>query len=169
MFFQRFLTTVLLVPIVILGIVYADPRIIQTMALLMVALCAMEWLQLIPCTRWFSRAAFFGALLCLLLIMPTIPYLYAMIAGIVWVLVLFALMSYPRMKNLWGHRWVISLLAFIMLPLFAYSLLKLCTMPHGRIWLLMLLFLVWTADTGAYLVGKLCGKHKLIPDRKSVV
>ena len=36
--------------------------------------------------------------------------------------------------------------------------------PNGKALIVFLLLLVWAADIGAYLAGKLCGQHKLIPN-----
>src|SRR5690606_2459592 len=35
--------------------------------------------------------------------------------------------------------------------------------PHGDRWLLVALFVVWGADTGAYFVGRKLGRRKLAP------
>jgi phosphatidate cytidylyltransferase len=36
-------------------------------------------------------------------------------------------------------------------------------LPDGRDWLLVVLFTVWTTDTGAYFVGRAIGKHRMAP------
>ncbi|KEA64372.1 Phosphatidate cytidylyltransferase [Marinobacterium lacunae] len=43
------------------------------------------------------------------------------------------------------------------------ALVDLKSLPEGNLALLMLLLLVWGADTGAYCAGKLFGRRKLIP------
>ena len=35
--------------------------------------------------------------------------------------------------------------------------------PHGHRWLLLVLMVIWAADTGAYFVGRKLGRHKLSP------
>ena len=52
----------------------------------------------------------------------------------------------------------------MLLPLFVQSLIHLYYLPQGKALLVYLLFLIWASDTGAYLSGKLLGKHKLIPE-----
>jgi phosphatidate cytidylyltransferase len=37
-------------------------------------------------------------------------------------------------------------------------------LPDGRDWLLSVLFVTWTADTAAYAVGRLAGKHLFAPN-----
>ncbi len=35
--------------------------------------------------------------------------------------------------------------------------------PHGRWWVIFVLFVTWAADTGAYIVGHRWGRHRLAP------
>src|SRR5690606_5462342 len=35
--------------------------------------------------------------------------------------------------------------------------------PAGPLWILLVLFIVWLGDTGAYFTGRALGKHKLYP------
>lgn len=35
--------------------------------------------------------------------------------------------------------------------------------PHGRWWVVFVLFVTWAADTGAYLAGRAWGRHRLAP------
>lgn len=50
---------------------------------------------------------------------------------------------------------------YVPLPLATVALLK--RLEHGPLWLVLLLSLTWLADTGAYLVGRAWGRHKLYP------
>jgi phosphatidate cytidylyltransferase len=42
-------------------------------------------------------------------------------------------------------------------------LLLLRLLPHGSAWVLFALFVTFASDTGAYAVGRLCGRHRLAP------
>lgn len=53
-------------------------------------------------------------------------------------------------------------LTLIVTPLVSLAALTL-TVPHGRLWLLWLLAVVFGADTGAYFAGRKWGKAKLYP------
>lgn len=56
-----------------------------------------------------------------------------------------------------------SILGFFylgLLPSFAYQILDL---PHGLIWFVVLLAIVFMGDIGAYTAGLLVGRHKLMP------
>ncbi|MBK8481259.1 MAG: phosphatidate cytidylyltransferase [Proteobacteria bacterium] len=50
---------------------------------------------------------------------------------------------------------------YVPLPLATVALLK--RLDQGHLWLVLLLSLTWLADTGAYLVGRAWGRHKLYP------
>lgn len=88
-----------------------------------------------------------------------------------WVLSAFLTLVYPRYSGFWSsHRSVRGLfgwltlvptwLAFVTLRSSDYAL-----DPYQGAQLLMYLFLmVWSADIGAYFVGKSIGKHKLMPN-----
>ena len=90
------------------------------------------------------------------------------LAVIVWFVALFTIIAYqlehiriPRSQILLG---LIGLL--ILIPAWL-SLVYLKRSSEGEWhWLLMLLFIIWTADSGAYFIGRRWGKHK-IADRVS--
>ena len=53
--------------------------------------------------------------------------------------------------------------AWFSLSLFANSIWALFHHEQGRLLMVYLLVLVWATDIGAYMFGKLWGKHRLIP------
>ena len=62
--------------------------------------------------------------------------------------------------SLFQARSILGFFYIGLLPSFAYRLLGL---PHGMIWFLALLAIVFVGDTMAYLVGMLLGRRKIMP------
>lgn len=54
-------------------------------------------------------------------------------------------------------------LVYIALPV-TFLFLIAALEPHGRLWLLFLLIVIWANDTFAYFTGRLIGKQKLSPE-----
>lgn len=87
-----------------------------------------------------------------------------------WIAAFFLVIFYPGSASLWRHSTVLRLLfgLLIIVPFF-WSMIALRTWHYdsdhynGSVWLLYVMFLVWGADSGAYVFGKLFGKHKLAP------
>ena len=162
MFKQRLLTTLILVPLVLAALYYTTYTIFAVAALVLVAACSLEWLQLIPAPG-SSRILFLlvMTLACYAIGLIWMPWL---IAGmILWLVILFLLLQFPRSQTVWGRPWIVALFAVVLLPVFGQSLMHIFLLPHGRALIVYLLCLVWAADIGAYLAGKLWGRHKLIP------
>ena len=163
MFKQRFLTAVILIPLVFLGIYFAnDWALVGIIGALVLAL-AWEWSALIPLPNRSGRILFIGVLLL------SIWSLYAwfipslMLNLLLWTGIFWAIVTYPKTRPIWGHAWLMILVAWFSLILFAHSLWALFHHDQGRWLLVYLLGLVWATDIGAYMFGKLWGKHRLIP------
>ncbi|MCD4739281.1 MAG: phosphatidate cytidylyltransferase [Anaerolineae bacterium] len=60
--------------------------------------------------------------------------------------------------------WALTLAGGLYLGVGGSFLLRLRAFPDGYWWLLMTLIIVWVADTGAYLVGRRWGRHKMAPE-----
>ena len=105
-------------------------------------------------------------MLSLLAAMFLIHYVmdYWLIFGLaLWGAIIFAELTFPKSKEYWGFQGMVTGLALVLLPLVFQSLISIYQLPQGKALFLYLLFIVWAADIGAYLAGKLWGKHKLIP------
>jgi len=163
MFKQRLLTTLILVPLVLAAIYFTNHFMFALTALLLVAACSLEWMQLIPADEWSARATFLAAIAfcCYAISAIWLPWLLTGLA--LWCVILVLVQQFPRSQRLWGHAWVVTLFALILLPLFGQSLMHIFLLPKGRALIVYLLCLVWAADIGAYIAGKLWGRHKLIP------
>jgi len=168
MFKQRAITSVIIVLLVI-GVLFWAPVSIQlAFVMALIAVCAWEWLALIPLTNGIYRAGYF--LVMLLLAAMTIVYgsiFSTMIAGLIltcWSLIILAILSYPMSQRIWGHAPVVALGGLIVVPLFLYGLVRIHNdYPNGKALIMYTIVLVWAADVGAYLCGKWLGRHKLIP------
>jgi phosphatidate cytidylyltransferase len=62
-----------------------------------------------------------------------------------------------------GGGWPWALAATVYLGGLASHFVLVRELPEGADWLLLVLFTVWTTDTGAYVVGRTIGKHKMAP------
>ncbi len=163
MFLQRLITSLILVPIVLLGLFYAHPRILGAVILVVMFIVGMECWKLIPLQSIFLKIGyllvlFFSLWLCGVL------YSYWLIAGLVlWLFIILAILTYSASERVWGYPFIVALGFLCVLPLFAQSLASVYFLPQGKGLLVYLLFVVWAADVGAYLAGKCWGTHKLIP------
>ncbi|GAB2581708.1 phosphatidate cytidylyltransferase [Nitrincola alkalisediminis] len=80
-----------------------------------------------------------------------------------WLGALVLVLRYPS-EIKWrarGHKLIIGM--FVLIPAWL-ALVRLKEMPNGEMLILLLLLLVWGADTGAYFAGRALGKHKLMPN-----
>lgn len=163
MFKQRLLTSLILVPLVLAGIYYGNLWLLRIIIFLLVLGCSLEWLQLIPASSFLSKVLFISGIIIGCLIIPFIYFYWLFLGLIVWGLIFILIQQYPNLQQWWGYPSVIVFLSLLLLPLFNQSLLNLYSLPEGKLLVIYILFLVWAADIGAYLLGKLCGRMKLIP------
>lgn len=163
MFKQRLLTTLVLVPLVLLAIYYTNYACFLFISLLLVTGCALEWLQLVPANNLTVKLVFLSAMAiaCYLISFAYIEWL--MVGMALWIAILACVSQFPRSQSCWGHALIVALAALVLLPLFAHSLAGIFLMSKGRGLVVYVLCLVWAADIGAYLAGKKWGRHKLIP------
>ncbi|KTC78053.1 phosphatidate cytidylyltransferase [Legionella brunensis] len=163
MFKQRLLTTLVLVPLVLVALYYATNLIFASIVIVLLLGCALEWLQLIPAHRGWTKIAFIITLFVLAWLYQY-GFNYWLLTGLVlWLLILIAVVYFPASQAVWGYSWVVAIGGLVVLPLFAQSMIRIHHQEHGKALILYLLFLIWAADIGAYLSGKQWGRHKLIP------
>lgn len=163
MFMQRLITSLILVPLVLLIIFYASPWFLAGVILVVLLAAGRECLQLIPVN---ILAIQIGFLLLMLLGLWACNYLFSYwltIGLLLWVLNCIAIITFPKSQQYWGYPIIVAGVFLVLLPLFIQSLIHLYYLPQGKSLLVYLLFLIWASDIGAYLTGKRVGKNKLIP------
>lgn len=163
MFKQRLLTTLILVPLVLMAIFYANVLVLGGLVLLLIAMLGWEWLQLIPINNRIHQGIFIALLL--LLVWPAVHWLHdwLIVDLVAWGLILIAVLTYPASQAVWGRRVIVGALCLLLLPLVASAISALYQQAQGKALIVYLLCLIWATDIGAYLAGKQWGKHKLIP------
>lgn len=184
---QRIITALLLAPAIISAIFYLPLNYFSAFVLAVMAIGAWEWGPLMGFETKRRRIVFVSTnVLLILSLWFYIPLntlwintteLHASLVYILWLTVAWWLLSafltvvYPRCSDFWSsHRSVRGLFGwFTIVPTWlALMILRTHEYSNDRYdgaQLIMFLFLmVWSADVGAYFVGKAIGKHKLMPN-----
>lgn len=78
-----------------------------------------------------------------------------------WAVALLWVQGYPSSAILWGQRWTRAIVGWLVLIPAWLALAYLHRSPLGSWLILLVMFTVFVADTGAYFFGRAFGKHKL--------
>ena len=171
-----------MIPVVIAALFLLPPAGFAIATLLVCMLAAWEWGQFCGFAARGQRvwlAVLCGLLLAVMLFtlpeyhhiarLPLIEFsLWASLGW--WVAALLLVLFYPGSASLWRESKVLRLIfGFLTIVPFFWGMVALRSWHYdsnhysGAIWLLYVMFLVWGADSGAYIFGKKFGKHKLAP------
>ncbi|QOL24601.1 phosphatidate cytidylyltransferase [Thalassotalea sp. LPB0316] len=187
MLIKRVLTAVVLAPCAIAAIFYLSLQNFAWLLLALIGLGAWEWGPLMGIKSKGKRILFAlsnVALLGLLFDFMPIDQLWTpegainpnaklvlWLASSWWLLSAFLTFVYPKCSSFWSsHRSVRGIFGWLTLVPAGFALMIIrsvnySTDPYHGAQLMMFLFgLVWSADIGAYFVGKSIGKHKLMPN-----
>jgi phosphatidate cytidylyltransferase len=180
----RFLTALVLIPLVLLGIFYLSPSYFAFASGVIILLAAWEWsglssLNYLPPLRGkVARSAGWGVislrifylflLLCCLIASFYLPLLWVLTTSIViWIFAFALLLLTSPLKMgvdaVGGEGIFFILSGLIMLPACWKAINYLCFQSPHPYKLLTLFLIVWLADIAAYFVGSLWGKHKIAP------
>lgn len=184
---QRIITALILAPAAILAIFYLPLAYFAALLMVVIGIGAWEWGPLMGFTSKAKRLGFATTTLFLIgtlwaFLSPSDLWLnskelhtYAMsllwVAVAWWVLSAFLMVSYPNSSGFWSKShsvrgmfgWLTLIptwLAFMVIRTNDYQV----DSSHGAQLLMFLFLMVWSADVGAYFVGKAIGKNKLMPN-----
>ncbi len=179
---SRLITALILIPLVIAALFWLPLVGFAITTIIICMLAAWEWGQLAGMASRQQRvwlAVLCGLLLALMqFTLP--PYQHdvhlpqvatSLWASLVWwVVALLLVLSYPASAAFWRHSRPLRLLfGLLTLVPFFWGMMALRQYHYetdhfaGAWWLLFVMLLVWGADSGAYMFGKMFGKHKLAP------
>ena len=163
MFIQRLMTSLILIPLVLLTLFYANPWVLGGIVLLITVIAGKECWKLIPVDQLVLKVGFILLLLFDVWACGTLFSYWLSLGLLIWLLVYIAIITFPNSQNYWGNPFTVASICLILLPLFIQSLIHVYYLPQGKSLIVYLLFLIWAADIGAYLMGRRFGIHKLIP------
>jgi phosphatidate cytidylyltransferase len=76
---------------------------------------------------------------------------------------IYHMVAYERGRDQAGTDFAVTLSAAFYIGWLGSYLISIRSLPEGFWWLLLVLPIVWLADSGAYFIGRSFGKHKLSP------
>ncbi|OTA16647.1 phosphatidate cytidylyltransferase [Xenorhabdus vietnamensis] len=178
----RLLTTLILIPLVIVALFFLPPSGFGLVVIAVSALAAWEWGQfagLFTQAKRITLAALFAVgLLALQYSLSDFSHLiekkqivYLLWAGMLWWgAAILLVVTYPASASIWKSSVVLRLLFGVLTIVpFYCGMMVLRTQGYennsynGAWWLLYVMLLVWAADSGAYIFGRTMGKHKMAP------
>ena len=160
---QRIITAAILAPIVIAGIFLLTDIYFALFIGFIIVIGAWEWANLagIEGKTTYIYAASIG--LCLVLAWQ-MPALWVLSIGCLWwCLALILVVRYPKDTRVWCGMWQRSVIGVLVLVPAWASLQQLKTHEQSDFLILLLMFLIWGADIGAYFAGRAFGNKKLAP------
>lgn len=170
MLWQRVLTAVVLVPLVVLATLFLDTEIFAAVLGLMLLIATQEMARLANVQTLIGQAGYVVAVGCVLVVCwyALAPARVAVVQGVVaswWVLVTLALVfrrrALPRIER---FRPMVLLLGALVLAAAWVSIVALHGAGDlGPSLVLALFVVIWLADSGAYFAGRAFGHHKLSP------
>ncbi len=167
---QRIITALLLAPLIIWGIFALSEPAFNLALAVVVGLAAWEWAQLAGWRTPLPRIGYTLFILILLygisLVLHQQQYLTALFVIVLlwWLMKLIHLFSFRHRTLPMEVHTVTALLSGLPVLFGTYFALTLLrnTPEYGPAHILMLMLLVWGADTAAYFVGRRFGKNKLL-------
>ena len=166
MLIKRLLTAVFLVPLVVIATLKLDSSEFVMAAMLVLVIGSWEFSSLIKMKHWLAKTSYVVALMAATYYLNQAPFWLMPLLVITllwWVINSYWIISFPRHTRYW-HSFITTRLVngfFFFVPL-VVALSALHQIDSSLV--LLLLALNWTADSGAYIVGRAIGKNKLLPN-----
>ncbi|TBR43451.1 phosphatidate cytidylyltransferase [Marinomonas agarivorans] len=162
MLLPRILSAIVMACIFISAVLFLSEISFAMFVGLVSVLAAWEWARLSGLTRQQPRIAFAGMVgtLAYGIAIFQLQQLTLWLAPIFWLVALYWVAVYPSEKS-WRHTGIRLLFGLVILLTTWSALVVLRQAEHFFTYLLVLMGVIWGADTGAYCFGRLFGKHKL--------
>jgi len=166
MLVKRLLTAVFLVPLVVIATLKLNSSgfFIATMPVLVIG--SWEFSSLIKMRHWLAKASYFVVLMSATYYLNQSPFLLMPLLVVTllwWIINSYWIINFPRHTCYW-HSYIAPQLVngfFFFVPL-VIALSALHQIDSSLV--LLLLALIWAADSGAYFVGRAIGKNTLLPN-----
>lgn len=167
MLWQRVVTAMILIPLILFLLFFLSPRAFCIFTMLIAFWAAWEWSHLMEIRNILGRLIylfFVGSVFFMVLFIST-PFIF-LCAFVWWSFATLFIIFYPRGSGWWQKSIVFRGLMglFVLTPCWvAINFIRNMNQNRGIYTLIFLLVLIWGADSAAYFVGKKWGKTKLAP------
>ncbi|WP_027965898.1 phosphatidate cytidylyltransferase [Halomonas halocynthiae] len=162
---QRIVTALWLFVVAGVGLFVLSGNAFTAFTAAVVLLGSWEWANLAGLSSAGKRALVAAAMALVLFFMYSSGAVLAAwplwVAAVGWLVNLYWVISYPRRVGQWSSM-AVRLLMGLWVLVSAWVGLNVLR-EQGAIWLLYVLLVVWSADIGAYFVGRAFGQRKLAP------
>ncbi|MFQ3278224.1 MAG: phosphatidate cytidylyltransferase [Colwellia sp.] len=183
---QRIITALILAPAAASAIFYLPINYFAGLLMAIIAIGAWEWARFMGLVNSIQRLGYTlvtTALIGLLWFLLPVDETWLVISGIQheitfilslsiiwWLFAALLMFSYPKLNTFWAsNKFIIAIFGWLTLVPTWLAFMVLRTNSYmidefqGAQLLMYLFMLVWSADVGAYFVGKSIGKTKLMP------
>jgi phosphatidate cytidylyltransferase len=160
---QRILTALLLTPLVIAAIFLLPPYGFALFVSLILWVAGWEWCRLSGIKKASEQCVYLLLLTLIFWMVFLTPSMFIFLFALFWWLFVVVLLhQYPKLRPHWlfNRKGKALIGLFVLIPT-AFALLQIRSEGPG--YLLFAFFLVWSADTGAFFVGRRFGRHPLLP------
>ena len=166
----RLITAAILVPLVVYGVLNLPTSVFALILGAVLVAGSWERTRLVPLERQMARLLYCAVLALLFWLIwlagPVRLIIPLLVAACSWWLFALYWVSHPQLCNSRAVACIVlKLLAGMLVCVPAWTALVVLHLrgADGPLLTLMLLVMVWLADTGAYFTGRLWGRHKLAP------
>lgn len=163
---QRVLSALIFAPL-FLGLVWLGGITFDLFLLVVLAYASFEYTRMLQNSGYKVSYPLMIAAICMLVLMRI--FLTAWVAPLAWTVILMLLGGYSLWQYEHGDETAFLSLGLQVFGVFfigvlgAYGISLNQSQPHGNLWLLVTIALVWLVDTGAYLIGTRFGKRNILP------
>ena len=158
---QRIITALIIAPISIACVFLLAVPGFSVFVGMIIVVSAWEWANLAGFSG-VARYAYAGIIALLLGVAwfaPPLPMLAAALAW--WIAALVLVAAYPGLGKIWSAKVTRLLIGVVVLVPGFVALVQLKQSVDNNFLILLLFFLIWGADIGAYFTGRRWGQHKL--------
>lgn len=161
----RIVSALIAAPLAVAAVFLLPPTSFALVFAVLAGIALDEWGRLAGYSTWRGRMVYllvFGGLCLALAQMPGAAIAALAVMGVGWVFAAGIVVGYPRSAMVLRAPGVIPGAGLLVLTGAWLGLVSLRAQPGLGAWLIIWLFVVvWSADIGAYFVGRAYGRHKL--------
>ncbi len=160
---QRIITALIIAPISIACVFFLAVPGFSLFIGMIIVVSAWEWANLADFSG-IARYVYAGLIALLLGAAWFAPPLWILVAALTWWLAaLILVVAYPSLDKTWSAKVTRLLIGVVVLVPGFVALVQLKQSVDNNFLILLLFFLIWGADIGAYFSGKAFGRRKLAP------